>query len=74
MKALKLIYKQATVNKEAYSEVAALKKSVFKGCHALEPMLAKKDVNQAFFFFIKLDLMHAETTSSNTLINVKKLL
>ncbi len=72
-KALKLIYKQATANKIVCSEVTKLKEIVFKECQAIEPTLTKKNVNQAFHFFIKLDLVHTETTSSNTFITVKKI-
>lgn len=71
---LKAIYQQAASNKVAYSEVAALKEAVFLARHKLDERLSKPDVNKAFNFFMRLDLVHTEqTTNEAKVVKVQKI-
>jgi len=71
---MKKIYKQATAIKENYSEVAALREAVFTASHKIDSQLSKADVNKAFNFFVKMELLQTEKAKGGIdAIKVKKM-
>jgi uncharacterized protein (TIGR00288 family) len=71
---MKKIYKQATAIKENYSEVAALREAVFTASHKIDSQLSKADVNKAFNFFVKMELVQTEKAKGGIdAIKVKKM-
>lgn len=57
---IKKIYKQATTNKKACSDLATLRETVFVDCHKLDNHLSKIDINKAFNLFVRMDLVYTE--------------
>jgi uncharacterized protein (TIGR00288 family) len=71
---IKRIYKQATAIKEHYSEMTALKEAVFTASHKVDGQLTKADVNKAFNFFVRMELLQTEKAKGGLeAIKVKKM-
>jgi uncharacterized protein (TIGR00288 family) len=71
---MKKIYKQATAIRENYSEMTRLKEAVFTASHKIDGQLSKADVNKAFNFFVKMELLQTEKAKGGIdAIKVKKM-
>jgi uncharacterized protein (TIGR00288 family) len=71
---IKKIYKQATTNKEACSDLSTLRESVFVECHKIDNHLSKTDINKAFTLFVRMGLVYTEKGKDGIgAIRVKKI-
>lgn len=71
---LKMIYKRATSLEPSFSKLSLLKNAVFSDLENKNNQISKKDINKAFYIFLRLDLISTELPSSGgEFIKVKKL-